>query len=205
MSYLINRNPSGRLICLHALLTYLYKRFENNSFTLNDLKYDALSKHNIHQTCTLLKKLPSIPFKTCPYLENHLSKAKCYLTQSKQEDKQKSKSASDAFNALEGLGFIKRSSVGGNITALGKEFALIPFDSTKSLEIIKNALLNYGPFVGFLNEIIKTGGNYVSRSQIQLGYPLTNEKIKTGTSTIILSTGSTKDTITRTRSVLFIW
>ena len=63
MSFLINRNPSGRIICLHALLGYLYIKYGKNPFTLNGLKFDSKSKYNIHQTCTLLTKLPSILLK----------------------------------------------------------------------------------------------------------------------------------------------
>lgn len=61
MAYLINRNPCGRIICLHALLKYLYNKFKEESFTLTDMKFDKDSKFNIHGTCKLLTKLPSIP------------------------------------------------------------------------------------------------------------------------------------------------
>ena len=111
MAYLINRNPSGRLICLHAFSSYLANRFSTGKFRLNDLKYDATCSYSIHQTCKILVKLPAVNFPVCPYLDNPLSQAKCYLTQSIQEDKQKSKSVSDAFNALEGLGLIKRETI----------------------------------------------------------------------------------------------
>ena len=205
MSYLINRNPSGRIICLHALLKYVYNKFKKEPFTLNDLKFDVQSKYNIHQTCPLLKKLPSISFKICPYLENPLSDAKCYLTQSIQEDKQKSKSVSDVFNALEGMGFVERKDKGGIITKDGIDFISQPYDHPDTLIKIRNGLLRYGPFIGLLNEISKSTGSYINRSSIKLGYPVTDEKIIYQGSSITLSTGSQQDTITRTRSVLFIW
>lgn len=205
MSYLINRNPSGRIICLHALLGYLYKKFGKEPFTLNDLKYDVQSKYNVHQTCHLLKRLPSIPFKICPYLENPLSDAKCYLTQSIQEDKQKSKSVSDVFNALEGMGFVERKDKGGIITKEGIDFISKSYDHPDTLVKIRNGLLCYGPFIGLLHEISKSTGSHISRSSIKLGYPVTDEKITHQGNSITLSTGSQQDTITRTRSVLFIW
>lgn len=204
MSFLINRNPSGRIICLHSLLSYLYKKFKNNRFTLSDLKYDANSKENIYQVCPLLVKYPSIPYAVCPYLENPLSRAKCYLTQSIQEDKQKSKSASDAFNALEGLGFIKREDRFGVITQEGIDFVSVPYFSEKTLKRIRKGLLNYGPFVGLLYELSQSGEK-INRSDVVLGYPDTKERIKVNSRFISLSTGSQQDTITRTRSVLFIW
>jgi len=204
MSYLINRNPSGRIICLHSLISYLYAKFKTEPFTLNDLKYDNQSKYNIHQKCPLLIKLPSIAFKICPYLENPLSNAKCYLTQSIQEDKQKSKSVSDTFNALEGMGFIKRVDKGGMITQAGIEFVSEKFESEKTLLRIKEGLLSYGPFVGFMYEISQKTKT-INRPQIKLGYPVTNECIDFNGKKIVLSTGSQQDTITRTRSVLFIW
>jgi len=204
MSYLINRNPSGRIICLHSLLRYLYNKFKTEPFTLSDLKYDSQSKFNIHQTCPLLVKLPSISYKVCPYLENPLSDAKCYLTQSVQEDTQKSKSVSDAFNALEGMEFIRRVDKRGVITKEGIDFISDEFESENTLKRLQSGMLSYGPFVGLIHEISnKTRDIY--RSEIELGYPITNEKVEVGGRKITLSTGSQQDTITRTRSVLFIW
>jgi len=204
MSYLINRNPSGRIICLHSLLIYLYAKFKAEPFTLSDLKYDSQSKFNVHQNCPLLVKLPSIGFKVCPYLENPLSNAKCYLTQSIQEDKQKSKSVSDAFNALEGMGFIRRVDKGGVITKTGIEFISEKFESPNTLKRLRAGLLSYGPFIGLIHEISEKSKT-VNRSEIKLGYPVTNEKVDVNGKKITLSTGSQQDTITRTRSVLFIW
>ena len=204
MSFLINRNPSGRIICLHALLKYLHNRFGSNPFTLTGLKYDQDAKENIHQTCPSLVKHPSIPFKVCPFLENPLSAAKCYLTQSVQEDKQKSKSVSDAFNALEGLGFVERLNKNGKITKEGIEFISEPYESPNTLIRLRNALVGYGPFIGLLYEISNNSGK-IKRSSVKLGYPVTNEKVIEGGKSITLSTGSQQDTITRTRSVLFIW
>ena len=171
---------------------------------MTDLKYDDDSKENILQTCTSLVKHPSIPFRVCPFLENPLSAAKCYMTQSVQEDKQKSKSVSDVFNALEGLGFIERVEKGGKLTDKGIGFASEPYESKNTLTRLKNALVGYGPFIGLLHEISKKDGT-ISKSSVKLGYPVTNERVKYEGRYITLSTGSQQDTITRTRSVLFIW
>ena len=204
MAYLINRNPSGRIICIHALLKYLYNRFRENSFSLNDMKYDTDAKFNIHQTCSLLIKLPTVNYKICPYLDNPLSRAKCYLTQSLAEDTQKSKSVSDAFNALEGLGLINRTGTSGAISARGKQFIKHEYADEEMCKIIHEAVLSYGPFIGLLSELTRTDG-IVDRYDITLGYPVTNETIKNQNKLIRLSTGSENDTIVRTRSTLILW
>ena len=204
MAYLINRNPSGRIVCLHALLKYLNNRFKNNLFELKDLKFDINSDFNIHQTCTTLVRLPSIINPVCPFLENPLSRAKCYLTQSIQEDTQKSKSVSDAFNALEGLGFIKRKGNKGILSKLGEKFARNDYFSEESFNIIKSSLLSYGPFVGFLSKVLELKDMF-RKTEINIGYPTTSETIYKNGELIRLSTGSQKDTITRTRSVLIVW
>jgi len=125
------------------------------------------------------------------------------MTQSVQSDSQKSKSASDSFNALEGLGFVKRGGDLRFLTKEGIEFASDPYQSINTLKRIKESLLNYGPFIGLLYEI--SGKNNINRSEVELGYPVTNERIEIDGKFVTLSTGSQQDTITRTRSVLFIW
>lgn len=207
MSYLINRNPAGRLICLHALAGYLANRFGTNEFRLNDLKYDESCQYNIHQTCQLLQKLPAISFPVCPYLDNPLSKARCYLTQSIQEDKQKSKSASDAFNALEGLGIINRSGNLGYLTQEGQRFVRSRYDEPQMFDIIRSAVQRYGPLWGllFLLHKNKNWQNIIKREDISVGYPVTQETLTRNSRIVVLSTGSQADTVTRTRSVLFVW
>lgn len=207
MAYLINRNPSGRLICLHALCSYLANRFSNSKFRLNDLKYDAKCPYNIHQTCKLLIKLPAVNFPVCPYLDNPLSQAKCYLTQSIQEDKQKSKSASDAFNALEGLGLINRDGKLGFLTSNGLEFVKNDYFNPNTFNLIRRAVMRYGPFWSllFLCNERKDSQNIIKREDVRIGYPETQEILVRNDRSVVLSTGSQADTITRTRSVLFAW
>ena len=209
MAVLINRNPNGRLICLHALVKTLDSKFgKNKSFTINDLKYDQTSNTNITDFCELLIKPASISHEVCPYLDNPLSKAKCYLTQSIQHDTQKSKSASDAMNALDGLGFVKRGITNAKLTKLGIDFAKCDFKTKEWLFLARNAVLSYGPFIGLLYEIKKKGNSFpleTSKSEISLGFPQTQENVRYKNKLIVLSTGSQDDTITRTRAVLFSW
>jgi hypothetical protein len=144
----------------------------------------------------------------CPYLENKLSDAKCYLTQAKNHDKQKSKSASDAVNALEGLGWAKKDGSRTSLTKEGVEFASTFYDSNNWLNLVRNALLGYGPFVGMLFKIYaakKENPIIVKKGSISLGFPKTDEILQVDGKTVILSAGATDDTITRTRNVLFSW
>ncbi len=209
MAILINRNPTGRLICLHALTQTLNKKFNQSKFSIRDIKYDAESKSNITDFCDLLIQKPSLETEVCPYLDNPLSKAKCYLTQSIQLDTQKSKSASDAVNALDGLGFINRTENDLELTDMGRSFARCKFDSEEWLKIIRKAVLEYGPFIGLLHSIQKksiNGSNKVLKSKISLGFPNTDETMRSSEGELVrLSTGSKKDTLTRTRSALFAW
>ena len=205
---LINRNPSGRIICLHALTRTLYQKFHNKNFTIKDLKYNSSATINITDCCDLLIESRSIEQKVCPYLKNPLSNAKCYLTQSVEHDTQKSKSASDTMNALDGLGFVTRDNNSAHLTQSGIKFATCDFVSEKWLDVARSAVLRYGPFIGLLHEIKKTTNKSqirVSRRSIDLGYPKTNESIMHEGEKIQLSTGSQADTNTRTRAVLFSW
>ena len=207
MAYLINRNPSGRLICLHALTSYLERRFSVAKFRLNDLKYDSTAPTNIHEACRLLVRVPAVNSLACPYLENPLSKAKCYLTQSIQQDTQKSKSASDAFNALEGLGWINRDDNQGYLTPEGLRFAKYDYFSPEAAKPIRQAVMRYGPFWAllFICSRHKNSENVVRREDIRIGYPETQEVILRDGRSVLLSTGSQADTVTRTRSVLSTW
>jgi len=208
MAVLINRNPSGRLVCLHALMKTLDKKFNDKNFTINDLKYDEELSVNITDYCELLTKISSVNDPVCPYLDNPLSKAKCYLTQSKQYDTQKSKSASDAMNALDGLGFVLRGNNNSKLTSQGKDFVKNEFSSKQWFQLARKAVLGYGPFVGLLYEISKLGKTNpieVTKSQIALGFPQTKETVRHESKLIPLSMGSQDDTITRTRSVMFSW
>lgn len=208
MSILINRNPSGRLICLHALTKTLNEKFGRDKFTINDLKYDENASTNIIDFCELLIDNSSIDHHVCPYLNNPLSNARCYLTQSKTDDTQKSKSASDAMNALDGLGFVKRNDDYANLTDSGIMFGNHDFASENWLSIAKKAVLSYGPFVGMLYKISLKNINgqiKIKKSDVHVQFPQTHEQIKSGSTTVQLSTGSESDTNTRTRAIMFSW
>lgn len=204
MAVLINRNPVGRLICLHSLLRYLFAQFGMEEFTLNDLKYDKKKRHTITDFCPLLLKISSVRSRVCPYLKTPLSEAVCYLTQSVEYDSQKSKSASDALNALDGLGWVDRGTQSSRITSFGETIAAKDFNALGDL--LLESVLSYGPFVGFLwKALANSRGAVVKRGDIFAGFPDTKEVYEEGGRKILLSTGSRKDTNVRTKSVLFCW
>ena len=107
MSALINRVPTGRIISLHAELRYLYWRFKDKPFTLQEMKLDpTLRKTQLDFFPLAIKHSIYGRYngKYDPYLDNALDKAGFHLTQSTERDSQKSKSVSECFSALEGLG-----------------------------------------------------------------------------------------------------
>lgn len=67
--------------------------------------------------------------------------------------------------------------------------------------------MRYGPFWAllFLCNKNKDQNNIIRREDIRIGYPETQEILVKNGRTVILSTGSQDDTITRTRSLLFAW
>ncbi len=204
MAILINRNPVGRLICLHSLLKYVWNQYGDSSFSIKSLKYDPEKEHSILEYCPLLVKKSSWSTRVCPYLQNPISDAKCYLTQSLLYDTQKSKSASDAMNAMDGLNWVNRHNSDSKITELGKKLALMNFEDV--VPYLKDSLLSYGPFVGFLWKTLQNeNSGVISRNNVFVGFPRTEEVYFDGTSKIILSTGSQDDTNTRTRSIFFTW
>lgn len=207
MSYLINRNPSGRLICIDALVKYLFDRFGKNEFQIKDVKFDARASKNIHQHCSLLATYSGLRgMRACPFLENKLSPAKCYLTQSIQHDTQKSKSASDAANAIDGLGLAARSGSNIRLTSDGIRLTQLEFASTEWLQFMRQKVLCYGPFVGMLQQAQEqTSGGTVLKRNVNIGYPDPAETTRVGGKVVTISAGSTTDTITRTRAVLFAW
>jgi hypothetical protein len=67
--------------------------------------------------------------------------------------------------------------------------------------------MRYGPFWSllFLCKEHKDHQDIVKREDIRIGYPETQEILVRNGRSVVLSTGSQADTITRTRSVLFAW
>ena len=156
MSTLVNRVPTGRIISLHAELCYLSWRFNDSPFTLQQMKLDpSLEKTQLDFFPLAIQndKYGRYNGKYDPYLDNPLDKAGFHLTQSTERDSQKSKSVSECFSALEGLGWIDRvDSNKGVITKLGKDIVKLNYSDPKFLKLIQKSVLGYGPFVGLLYE-----------------------------------------------------
>ena len=210
MSALINRVPTGRIISLHTELKYLYWKFRNEPFSLQEMKFDSSSKKTQLDFFPLAVNNPRYgryKGKYDPYLDNPLDRTGFHLTQGVKRDSQKSKAASVCFDALEGLGWIERVGKGrGKITAFGKKIASLEYSNKKLLPLLKDSVLNYGPFAGFLFECLnKSKNNEFHRSDVVIGYVNTGEVIKINNHTVPLSVGSQDDSITRTRSVLVAW
>jgi hypothetical protein len=210
MSSLINRVPTGRIISLHAEIQYLYWRFNDSSFTLQQMKLDpSLEKTQLDFFPLAVSDALYGRYngKYDPYLDNPLDKAGFHLTQSTERDSQKSKAVSECFSALEGLGWVNRLDDGkGVITKLGIEVAQSKYEDKKFLEIIRRSVLHYGPFIGLLFESYKKSLNgKIKRKNIIVGYTNTTEIIEFDGQSVPISTGSQDDSITRTRSTLLAW
>jgi hypothetical protein len=206
MAYLINRNPAARFECLYALVKFIYSKFGvYNSFKMKDVKFNRDGK-NIHDFCTLLLDSP-IGTKYCAYKQNPLDEAGCALTNGTDEDTTKSKEVSNTINALHALGFVTREKNNIKITSLGIRFAKTKYGTPEMQSIIKKAILNYGPIIGILSQIKRLVNfkNEFNSGDIKVGYPNTSETIRYDGYEVELSTGSRRDSNTRTRSCLLAW
>lgn len=213
MSRLVNRKYSSRMECVYYIFKSAYAKFgTNSSFTMQQLKFDEEDEFNTHQYCQLLE---DGWVKHCPYLENQFDTSKCYATQSVESDSTKDKAVSDIIRSLEGMGFVQN--IGGSdfkITTKGEEWINSDFGSTEWQSILDDAVLSYGPFVGFVYKIQAMDSRVVNLNDIYIGYPNTKEtlELENGNQyimeegaeyiTVELSEGSQKDSVTRTRSKL---
>lgn len=204
MAYLINRNPSGRLLCVHGLLQYVAHHWGEGPYEIKHFKFDATKSPNIHAFSPCLSV--EYGFESCIYLDNPSSLAGCGLVNSLVEDTQKSKSASDIFNALDGLGFITRAGSSASLTELGRRFIQADRASAQWELIAREGAQNYGPFAGliFLVSNFPKATKW-TRSDISLGFAETGEQVTYEGGSVSLSTGSQNDTITRSRSSLIAW
>ena len=208
MAILLNRKYGSRLECLYYILKSCYSKFgTQNSFSLNDLKYDNEDENNVHKFCNLL--INCIGIKCCPFLVNPLNSSKCYATQSKESDSTKSKAVSDIGGSLAALGFITRCGNKYTINKIGEEWIKQDFESKKWVEIALQAVLSYGPIVGLLAKLIEKDDKF-SCSGLYLSYPRTIEKVmyedeSNNLREINISTDSQKDSNTRTMSRLLAW
>lgn len=210
MSTLVNRVPTGRIVSLHAELCYLHWRFKDAAFSLKEMKLDpTLEKTQLDFFPLAISnpKYGRYNGKYDPYLDNPLDKAGFHLTQSTERDSQKSKSVSECFSALEGLGWIARTEGNkGVITKVGKDAIQLNYSDPSFIKILRKSVLNYGPFIGLLFECYKKSINSkIKRNQIIIGYTNTNETLEVAGQLIPISTGSQDDSITRTRSTLLAW
>lgn len=206
MAFLINRNPPARFECLHALLKFLLANYGTSyGFSLTETKFNPQTD-NVHKYCSLLT-CSSIGIKYCPYKQNPLDAAGCALTNGVDEDTTKTKEVGNTVNALHGLGFVKRDNNKIWIQESGVAFANAIYGSEEMQKIISKAIINYGPIVGLLNQInnIKDSNDIFDSRDIVVGYPNTSEIVNYEDYNIELSTGSKKDSNTRTRSSLLAW
>jgi hypothetical protein len=205
MAYLINRNPASRIICLNALTRFIYSKFgTDNEFSLTDVKFKRDEK-NIHDFCTLLIT-NQLGMKYCPYKQNPLDEAGCSLTNGVIEDTTKSKEVGNSINALHALGFVNRGSRTAKMTKSGILFAQTRYGTVKMQEVIKEAVLSYGPIIGVLKQIFDIEqNNQFSTTDISVGYPNTIERVSYNGHNVSISSGSQVDSNTRTKSCLLAW
>jgi len=204
MAYLINRNPAARFECLHALVKFINSKFGTDEFfSLIDIKYEK-NEPNIHNYCSLLKK-DIIIGKYCPYKQSHPNDSGCSLTNGKKEDTTKSKEVSNTVNALHALGFVSRENDKVKLTNFGLKFAQTKYDTLEMKKIIITAVLKYGPVIGVLYQIFKNKCFEFAPKDIKVGYPVTNEKIIFNDKNVTISSGSEKDSNTRTKSCILAW
>jgi hypothetical protein len=205
VAFLINRNPAARFQCLHSLCKLINSKYgTSQSFRFNEIKFDVNST-NIHSFCDYLTKKEGLGINHCPY-KKALDKSACSLTNSIQADSTKSKEVSNTINSLHGLGLVTRNEKGAvTLTQLGKKFAQTDFYSKKMHPIIVEAVLNYGPMIGLLGQILHLKTGKFDTSDLVVGYPITEEKINYGESRVTISSGSEQDSNTRTKSSLLAW
>ena len=203
MAFLINRKAPSRIECLHSLLKFLCKNFKNRQFTLEDCMFSR-EEDNIQNYCSLIEET-DFGLK-CPYKESPLSDAGCYITNGKHEDTTKKKEVGNTINALHGMGFLHRDNHDVSITPLGVQFAEIDLNSLESYQLVKKAILSYGPVVGVLDEIESISSNGIFKAKdIAVGYPNTEETVFENGTYITISSGSTTDANTRSRSCYLSW
>lgn len=206
MTYLINRSSSAKIDCLHSILRFLSNMFDvGETFSLNDAKYDAES-YNVHSVCPLLCRA-AMGYEYCPFLDNPMDEAGCLLTHQKEGDTTKSKQVSEAINALHALGLVTRTGREIAITEAGQQFAASEFGTERYQELLEKAVLSYGPCIGILKQICdltEIDGEFQT-GDIVVGYPNTSEVYIYNGSSVVISSGSQRDSNTRTRSCLLTW
>lgn len=203
MSFLINRKAPSRIDCLHALVKLVYSKFGLNEFKLEDCMFSR-DEDNIYNYCSLIE-YTDFGLK-CPYKESPLSEAGCYITNGKFDDTTKKKEVGNTVNALHGMGFLKRNNHDIKVTELGAWFAKSNLYSLEAASVVKKAILSYGPVIGAVDEIDYIHKNGIfNNKDIVVGYPSTEETVYENESYIKISSGSTMDANTRSRSCYLSW
>jgi hypothetical protein len=205
MAFLINRNPAARFQCLHSICKLINYKFNTyDSFRLNDIKFMD-DEDNIHSFCDYLTNNVNLGIQNCRY-KQLLDKSGCSLTNSIEVDSTKSKEVSNTINSLHGLGLVTREDSGiVLLTQLGKKFSETDFNSIDMHGVIVKAVLNYGPMIGLLGQVLQKRTGKFDTSEITVGYPVTQEKVTYDGNRISISSGSEQDSNTRTKSSLIAW
>lgn len=187
-------------------MKFLAHNFRDKTFGLKDAKYEEGAADTVKNYCTLLRYNGLIKF--CRYKQNPLDMAGCGLTNGKDKDYDttKSKEVSNTINALHALGFVERNNRDVSITDFGYEFADAEYGQDLMQKIIFKAVLSYGPEIGILSELESyRKGQEFSINSLKIGYPNSEEQVHYNNVLVSLSSGSEKDSMTRTKSCLLAW
>lgn len=205
MAFLINRTAAARIECLHALAQLIKSKYGRTEFALKDVKFDRDSK-NIHQYCTLLKN-SDLMGAYCRFKDNPLDDAGCSITNGVNSDTTKSKEVSNTINAMHALGFVERKGRSIRLTADGEIFASTDYNTAEMGELIKHAVLNYGPINGILTYLAEQykKGDQFNVKELTVGYPSPSEYAEHKGKIVEISNGSKTDSNTRTKSCLLAW
>jgi hypothetical protein len=220
MPNLINRDPPGRLSCVHAFLRSLWYRFDGDSFTGIKAKHVVGAQQNPIEYCKCAREysrgtiLVTGNRRYCPFLRAGSSKSCCYLVNSNLLDSQKSKAVGEAIQALEALGLCSRK-LGAldrleyaKLTESGIEIAKLDFFEQSAKQYYVNEIVNYGPAVGFLHVLDMLEKSEVKHSEISkhMGRPNNNDEVTLSNGCeLVLNDGDTKDAKTRTAGALQAW
>lgn len=204
MAFLINRTAAARIECLHALAQLIEEKYGYSPFNLKDVKF-CRNAINIHQYCSLLLEDELVGY-YCRFKENPLDDAGCSITNGVISDTTKSKEVSNTINAMHALGFVERIGRKVRITSFGVRFAKAKYGTSEMQEIIKSAVINYGPVIGVMNSLSRYNpGDTFNVSEISVGYPSPTELVDYKGTLVELSVGSKQDSNTRTKSCILAW
>lgn len=207
MIYLVNRNAASRVECLHALVKHISAdpRLSDGFRTTQEIKVQEFGPR-ITDCCSLLVVDHALGIKYCPYKQNALDRGVCQLTNSAVEDSTKSKESSNSLNSLAALGFLTKGSTGQWVlTRAGTRFASAAVGDDMFTQLLFDGVVNYGPAIGLLAQMINSPQILENPSKAIIGYPNSTQRVSFGSHVLELPIGSRDDSNTRTRSVLLKW